>query len=721
MLRNFARDIAPSRRTLLRTGAAAGAALVIGFHLPLRRAAAQTAAAAPAPNAFVRIAADDTVTVISKHLEMGQGTYTGLATILAEELDADWSQIRVESAPADASRYNNLAFGPIQGTGGSSAIANSFEQLRKAGAAARTMLVTAAAQAWSVPAGEITVAAGVIRHARSGRSARFGEFAAAAARLPVLAEVALKDPKDWKLIGAALPRVDSVAKTTGKAEFALDVRLPNMLTAVVMRPPLFGATVKSFDAARARAVPGVRHVVQIANGVAVVAEHTWAALKGREALAVEWDESKAERRGSKELLEEYRALADKPGAVAAQRGDVAAALSGAAKSFDARFDFPFLAHAPMEPLDCVVRLTPMGCEIWSGDQFQTIDQLNAARVLGLEPDQVKINTVFAGGSFGRRATATSDYIVEAVQIARALRGVAQVRLVWTREDDIRGRRYRPLYHHWLKAALGADGKPVAWHHRIVGQSIFAGTPMAAMVKNGVDPTSVEGASNLPYAVPNFQVELHTTEVGVPILWWRSVGSTHTAFSTEVLMDELARAASKDPVTYRLELLKEHPRHHAVLSLAADKAGWGNELPKGRYRGVALHESFNSYVAEVAELSVAGDGSFKVERVVCAVDCGIAINPDVIRAQMEGGVGYGLSAALGEAITLEGGKVVQSNFHDYTPLRIDDMPKVEVHIVRSSAPPTGVGEPGVPPIAPAVANALAVATGKPIRTLPLRSA
>ncbi len=375
----------------------------------------------------------------------------------------------------------------------------------------------------------------------------------------------------------------------------------------------------------------------------------------------------------------------------------------------------------MEPLDCVVRLTPASCEIWAGDQFQTIDQMNAANALGLKPQQVKINTVFAGGSFGRRANIASDYVVEGVQIAKTTRGVAPIRLVWTREDDIRGGRYRPLTHHWLKAAVDGNGMPAAWQHRIVTQSILAGTPFEPMmVKNGIDATSVEGASNLPYAIPNFQVELHTAKAGVPVLWWRSVGSTHTAFSTEVMIDEMARAAGKDPVNYRLTLLKDHPRHAAVLALAADRAGWGKPLPAGRFHGVAVHESFASYVAEVAEVSVAGNGEFKVERVVCAVDCGIAVNPDVIRAQMEGGIGYGLSAALAEQLTLEGGKVVQSNFHDYTPMRISDMPKVEVHIIRSTAAPTGVGEPGVPPIAPAVANALAVARNRPVRSLPLRA-
>lgn len=724
MLKDFHRVWTPSRRAMLRGGAAAGAGLVVAFNFPSRQALGQAAPPAAAANpatAFVRIGADNTVTVIAKHLEMGQGAYTGLATVLAEELDADWNAVRVESAPSDPAKYNNLSWGPVQGTGGSSSLANSFMQLRKAGATARAMLVSAAARMWGVKAEEVTVANGVVSHAKTKRNFTFGQLAANAAGMPVPADVKLKDPKDWKLIGSETTRrVDGKAKTTGTAQFAIDVRLPGMLTAVVARPPLFGATVAKFDAAKAKAIPGVRHVVQIPSGVAVVADHTWAAMKGRDALAVVWDESKAEKRGSKEILAEYRALGEKPGRVAVKKGDVAAALTGAAHTIEARFDFPYLAHAPMEPLDAVVRLTPNGCEIWAGHQIQTLDQMQAAAILGLKPEQVKLNTTLAGGSFGRRANAASDFVVEAVHIARAIRGVAPVRLLWTREDDIRGGRYRPLMHHWMRAAVGPDHMPVAWHHRIVGQSILGGTPFAMMIKDGIDATSVEGASNLPYAIPNLQVELHTTQVGVPVLWWRSVGSTHTAFATEVMIDELARAVGKDPVDYRLTLLKSHPRHRDVLALAAAKSDWGKALPKGRFRGVAVHESFNSYVAEVAEVSVAGDGSFKVERVTCAVDCGIAVNPDVVRAQMEGGIGYGLSAALGEALTLDGGKVVQSNFHDYTPMRIGDMPKVDVHIIRSSAPPTGVGEPGVPPIAPAVANALALASGKQYRALPLRT-
>jgi isoquinoline 1-oxidoreductase beta subunit len=569
-----------------------------------------------------------------------------------------------------------------------------------------------------VPASELSVSKGVVTHAASGRKAEFGALAEAAAKLPVPENVPLKDPEKFNLIGKTAPRLDARAKSNGTAQFALDVKLPGMLTALVARPPLFGATVASIDAGAAKAIPGVVDVVQISSGVAVVGKNFWAARKGREALVVNWNLDKAEKRGSEQMLAEYRELAKTPGLPARMEGNAESALGQAAKRIEATFDFPYLAHAPMEPLDCVVKLSANACEIWAGDQFQTVDQGNAARVLGLKPEQVTIHTLFAGGSFGRRANTVSDYIVEGVEIAKATGGKAPVRLVWTREDDIQGGRYRPLYHHALSAGLDAQGNITAWRHRIVGQSILGGTPFEPMmVKNGIDATSVEGASTLPYAIPNLGVELHTTKTGVPVLWWRSVGSTHTAFSTEVFLDELAAAAGKDPVALRRELLAKHPRHKGVLELAASKASWGRKLPDGWGQGVAVHESFHSYVAQVAEVSTKPDGSWKVERIVCAVDCGQPINPSIIRAQMESAIGYGLSAALYGAITLKDGAVEQSNFHDYQVLRIDQMPKIEVHIVPSREAPTGVGEPGLPPTAPAIANALAVVTKKRLYNLP----
>ncbi|HUI17065.1 MAG TPA: xanthine dehydrogenase family protein molybdopterin-binding subunit [Alphaproteobacteria bacterium] len=708
-----------SRRGFLKGAAASAAGLTIGFHWsgPLRRALAE----APkdfAPNAFLRIAPDNSVTVIAKHVELGQGAYTGLATIVAEELDADWAQIRVESAPADASKYNNLNWGPVQGTGGSSAMANSWMQLRQAGASARAMLVAAAAAEWGVPAASLTVAGGVVRHAPSKRQATFGALAVKAAAQPVPAKVTLKQPKGFKLIGRKLPRVDLLPKTNGTAQFTIDVTFPGMLVALLQRPPLFGAAVKSFDAAASKAIPGVTDVVQVPRGVAVVAKSFWAAKQGRDALKLEWDDSKAEKRSSAAIIAAYRTLADQPGKPARKEGDAATALKGAARTISASYEFPYLAHAPMEPLDAVVKLDGSGCEIWAGDQFQTIDQANAAATAGLKPEQVKIHTLLAGGSFGRRANAASDYIVEAVSIAKALgANGTPVKLQWTREDDIQGGRYRPIYVHKIEAALDAKDQLVAWRHRIVGQSIISGTPFASLIKDGIDGTSVEGAANLPYAVPNLSVELATTETGVPVLWWRVVGSSHTAYATEAFIDEVAHAAGKDPFAFRRALLGRHPRHKGVLELAAKAAGWGKPLPKGQGRGIAVAEAFGTYVAQVAEVTAAPNGKIKVDRVVCAVDCGIPINPDVITAQMEGGIGFGLGAVLYGAITLKEGQVEQANFDSYQVLRIDEMPKVEVHIVPSSAAPTGVGEPGVAPIGPAVANAVFAATGKRLRVLP----
>jgi isoquinoline 1-oxidoreductase beta subunit len=704
-----------TRRRFVQSTALAGAALMIGFRLDGRLALA--ADEVFTPNAFIRIAPDNTVTIIGKHIEFGQGSYTGLATILAEELDADWSQIRVEAAPADAERYNNLKWGPMQGTGGSSAMANSWEQHRRAGATARATLVEAAAREWGVPVSEITVERGVVSHPPSGRRSTFGELAPKAAKLTPPAQVKLKDPSQFTLVGKRVPRIDGAAKTDGSAKFTMDLSLPGMLTAVIARAPRFGATVKSFDATAARRVKGVTHVVQVPTGVAVVATKFWAARKGREALRVMWDESRAESRGSEDLFKAYRVLASRPAMPARWDGDAAAALAGAAKVIEAVYEFPYLAHAPMEPLDAVVRLGPDACEVWAGSQVPTIDQQVVARVVGLPPAKVAIHTMLAGGSFGRRATPNGDVAGEAASVAKAIGGDKPVKLVWTREDDVQGGRYRPLYVHRLRAGLDAQGNIVGWEHRIVGQSILKGSPFEASIKNGIDGSSVEGAANLPYAIPNITVELNTTDVGVPVLWWRSVGSTHTAYSTETFLDELAHAAGRDPLELRRALLAKHPRHLTALNLAAEKAGWGQPLPAGRARGIAVHESFDSVVAQVAEVSRRPDGLPKVEKVVCAVDCGTAINPDVIRAQMEGGIGFGLAGAMWSEITLVRGRAQERNFDSYRPLRIADMPAVEVHIVPSGAAPTGVGEPGVPPIAPAVANAYFHLSGQRVRRLP----
>jgi len=718
-----------TRRDFLKgTGTAGVLALTIGFEWggAMRRAFA--AGAAPAgvaftPNAFLRIGSDNSVTVIAKHVEMGQGAYTGIATVVAEELDADWARVRVESAPADAKRYANLVFGTMQGTGGSSAMANSWNQLREAGGKARAMLLAAAAKEWKVPVTELTVERGTVHHAGKNRQASYGALVATAATLPVPDTVQLKDPKDFKLIGHHAPRVDAAAKSDGTAQFTIDVAMPGMLVALLKRPPWFGATVKSFDAAAAAAVPGVVKVVEVPGGIAVVAKGFWAAKQGRDALKVDWDDSKAEKRSSAALLEEYRRLAGQPALPARKDGDAVKAIKDATRKVSATFEFPYLAHAPMEPLDAVVKLTASSCEIWAGDQFQTVDQANAAHTAGLDPQQVSIHTLYAGGSFGRRANTRSDYIVEAVSIAKAYGADGTpIKLQWTREDDIHGGFYRPMYIHKLEAGLDEKGKLTGWHHVIVGQSIIAGTSFAArMIKDGVDSTSVEGAANIPYAIPNIAVDLSTTQTGVPVLWWRVVGSSHTAYAVEAFIDEVAHAAGEDGFTFRRKLLEQHPRMKAVLELAADKAGWSTPLPPGKGHGIAVAEAFKTLVAQVAEVSVDAKGQVKVDRVVCAVDCGTPINPDIIAAQMEGGIGFGLGAVLYGAITLKDGRIEQDNFNAYRVLRINEMPKVEVHIVPSAEPPTGVGEPGVAPIGPAVANAIFAATGKRNYVLPFSKA
>jgi isoquinoline 1-oxidoreductase subunit beta len=718
-----------SRRDFLRTTAAVGAGLTLATWLPGCSGAPATAAAGTGfvPNAFVRIGTDDTVTVIAKHLEMGQGAYTGLATLLADELDADWSRVTVEGAPADDKLYGNATWGGAMGTGGSSTILSSFQPMREAGAAARAMLVAAAATRWRVPAGEITVTSGVVSHPGSGRSARFGELAADAAKLPVPAKVTLKEASAFRLIGKEdVPRLDIPAKVTGKATFTQDVKLPGMLTALVAHPPRFGGAVKSFDATKAKAVPGVTDVVQVPTGVAVLAKDFWAAKQGRDALVVEWDDAKAETRSSGEIWQEYRALATKPGKVARAKGDAAKALTGAARVVEATYEVPFLAHAAMEPMNCVVQLTKERCELWYGTQMQSGDKGaiqkalkgdiagRVANRLGVGAENIKLNMLYAGGSFGRRAAGASDYVLEAVSIAQAIDGRAPVKMVWTREDDTRAGRFRPMFLHHVRGALDGAGHPVAWQHRTVGQAFFGADD------KGLDEAAVEGLSDLPYEVPNLQVECHVATSPVTTQWWRSVGHSHTAFAKECFVDELARAAGKDPLEFRRALLAKHPRLLGVLNLAAEKAGWGTPTAPGVGRGIAVHESFSSYVAEVAEVLVGKDGSLKVLRVVCAVDCGIVVNPDIVRSQMEGGIAYGLGAALYGAITLEGGVVRQANFDSYRTLRMSDMPVVEVHVVPSTEKPTGVGEPGLPPIAPAVANAIAAATGKPVRRLPLRA-
>jgi len=709
-----------TRRDVLKGGSLTLAILSFG---PLLQACTDKGSSAPAkpltPSHFLRIGADNTVTVISPNSEIGQGAYTGLATLVAEELDADWNLVRVEGAPADVKLFGNPAFGgAMQNTGGSTTIAAFWDPMRKAGATARALLVAAAAQQWSVPAGEITISQGVVSHAGKRESARFGELVAAASKLAAPTDVKVKDPKDFRLIGSLVTRVDSRAKSNGTAQFTQDVQLPDMLVVAVVYPPRFGGKVKSFDGAAAKAMPGVIQVLHFQTpareGVAVVARDFYTAKKAREAVKVEWDESSAFVMGSDAIFAQYKALAQKPGLEAKRVGDAARAYASAARHVEAAYEFPYLSHASMEPLNCVAKLSAQGCEIWNGEQSHTPDQLTISKFLGLKPEQIKINTLFAGGSFGRRANPNADYLLDAVAIAKAEGSGKPVKLVWSREDDIRAGYYRPAYYHSLKAGLDESGRITSWQQRIVGQSIIAGSPLDSGAP--VDPTSVEGAANMPYGIDNLQVELHTTTNGVPIQWWRSVGSTHTAYAVECFLDDIARATKQDPVTLRRNLLEKQPRHLAVLNLAAEKAGWGSPVAAGAARGVALHESFGTIVAEIVNISKRGKG-FHVDRVVCAVDCGIAVNPDIVAMQMESAIAYGLSAITSGTITLKNGHVQQSNFHDHPVLRMTQMPKVEVHIMPSTNHPSGVGEPGTPPIGPAVANALAVLTGKTLRKLP----
>jgi isoquinoline 1-oxidoreductase beta subunit len=701
-----------SRRDFLKAGALLGGGLVLGVSLP--SSAPGKEAPAASLNAFVRIGTDDAVTIMLNHSEMGQGVYTSLPMLVNEELEADWSKIRVESAPVDAA-YNHTAFG-MQMTGGSTSVWSEYDRLRQMGASAREMLIAAAAKQWGVKPSACRAEDGKVIH-KSGKSLSYGKLAKRAAAMPVPKDVKLKDPSKYSTIGSPTRRLDTPQKVNGAAQFGLDVSLPGMLTAVIARPPVFGAKVASVKDGKAKAVAGVKAVAQVPSGVAVIAKDFWSAKKGRDALEIAWDEGPLAALSTAGLRETYADLAKTPGLIAAKEGDAEAAMAKAAKLLSAEYEVPYLAHATMEPMNCTVDLRKNSCEIWTGTQFQTVDRNAAAAIAGLKPEQVQIHTMFLGGGFGRRANPVSDFVSEAVHVARAAK--APVKTVWTREDDTQGGYYRPMWYDRISAGLDEQGGPVAWKHTIVGQSILAGTPFEKMmVKDGIDGTSIEGAADLPYAVPNVLVDLHSPKTGVPVLWWRSVGHSHTAFVVESFLDELAHAAGKDPYEYRKGLLSGHARHFGVLNLAAEKAGWGAPLSEGRARGIAVHSSFGSFIAQVAEVSVDPAGRIRVHKVVCAVDCGKYVNPEIIRAQMESGIVFGLSAALHGAITFRNGRVEQSNFHDYPLLRLTEMPEVEVHIVESSEKSGGIGEPGVPPIAPAVANAVFVLTGKRLRKLPM---
>lgn len=698
--------------------ALAGSGLVLG----LPAASVNASSGGPGMSQpFVRIAPDGQITILIKHLEMGQGVSTGLATILAEELDADWRHVRSEPAPFNPALYKHTVFG-MQTTGGSTSVANSWQQLREAGAVARAMLLQAAAQRWGVPVAELTAHRGRVMHGASGRQLGYGELAEAAARLPVPDGVPLKSGDAYTLIGRERGRLGSADMARGAVTYGIDVQRPGMGVAVLRRSPRFGGRVRSVDAAAARALPGVRSVHQLPQGVAVVADDSWTAIKARALLQIEWDDSRAETRSTPELKTEFTRLAasGEPGIDALVRGDAAAALANARKVLTADFELPYLAHQPMEPLAAVGELRDGRCEIWAGCQNPSADHRAAVRILGLPAEQVVLHLLPSGGSFGRRATFSADWISELAELLRAQAAAGDMRpvkLMWTREDDITGGYYRPMNLHRLRAGLDAQGRLLAVEQTIVAQSFSP-----SMTKPGMparpDPFVTEGHLAEVYEVPHARTRWVKPDVGVPVHTYRALGYNHTTFSKEVMMDELARAAGQDALAFRLAHLGGHPRHAVALRLAAEHAGWGQVLPPGRALGLAVQEAYKTVVAQVARVRI-DQGQIIVERVVCVVDCGVVINPGTLRAQMEGGIAWGLSAVLHNELTLDAGRVQQSNFHDAPVLRLNEMPVIEVHSIASDAAPTGIGEPGSVPILAAVANAVARLTGRPVRSLPIR--
>lgn len=702
-----------NRRDFLKVSTATAGGFLLSFWLPENAPlAAQQVdgivpgaqlSTAPRFNAFIRIAPDESVTFQIHKAEMGQGTLTSLPQLLAEELDCDWKKIRTEFPGVEPE------YGPMMGVYGSLSIRTSWVPLRKAGAAAREMLVEAAARQWRVEPSACSTDNGFVINNATGARLSYGSLAEAAAKIPPPANPTLKDPAKYKLIGTSPKKRDTPGKIAGKTIFGIDVVRPGMLYATLQRCPVFGGTVASFDAAKAKAVPGVKHVVRISNGVAVVADSTWAAIEGRKALTVQFDEGPRAVNSTASLRQMFADLATKPGASARREGDAEPVLAAAAKKIESVYEAPYLSHAPMEPMNCVAEVTADGCDVWASTQIQQTARDIAAMVTGLPKEKVRIHTQYIGGGFGRRGRA--DFIAEGVEIAMAVK--APVKLTWTRDDDLQHDTYRPGSYTKLAAALGPDGMPTAWTGRVVCQS-FAG------LRNGVDGAAVEGVADMPYSVPNISVDYHNPDTGIPCSYWRSVGYSQNTFFTESFTDELAHAAGKDPVEFRRALLRKNPRLLGVLNLVAEKAGWGKPLPAGRHRGVAVVNNIGSYNAQVAEVS-AEKGKIRVHRVVCAVDCGVLVNPAIAEQQIQSGIVYGLSAALKQAITMDHGRVLQANFDTFDPLRIDEMPVVEVHFVKSTEAPGGLGEASTPTAAPALANAVFAATGRRVRMLPIRPA
>ncbi|MGH7413112.1 MAG: molybdopterin cofactor-binding domain-containing protein [Candidatus Rokuibacteriota bacterium] len=701
------------RRALLQNGLAVGAGLTIGFRFP-GSPRAQTAGVF-APNQWLSIDRDGLVTITNSVPEMGQGSLTTTTMIIADELDADWKKIRVQQAPADPKRYANPVTGS-QAYGGSRGVRDHMAMWRKSAAAAREMLKQAAAAEWGVPADTVDTEPGVVVHRPSGRRFPYGRLVDRAQALPVPQNPKLKTPAQFRYIGKNVPRLDSPEKVTGRGIYGMDVQVPGMFVASIERPPVVsGGTVQGVDAAAARAVPGVKHVVQVSNGVAVVADRFPAALAGRRALKVTWDPGPMARVSSTQISAGYAALAGQPGLVARRDGDAERVLGAGGRIQEAVYEVPFLEHACMEPMNATAHVTPDACVVWAPTQNPGATQATAARITGLPPEKITVNTTLLGGGFGRRGEV--DFIVDAVETAKAVG--APVKVMWTREDDLQHGFYRPATYNVVRAALDGGGAPVAWSHRIVGPGILA-QKGRMRANTAVDPAAVAGARDLPYDIPNLQVEWVEKDFGVPLGFWRSVGASQNTFVTESFIDELAHQAGKDPFEYRRGLLGRSPRHKAVLEMAAARSDWGSPAPAGRGRGIAVAFSYGSYAAHVIEASGAPDGAVRVHRVVCVIDCGIAVNPDQVKAQMEGGAVYALTAALYGQITVDRGRVQQSNFHDYPMMRINEMPVVETHILDSGEAPGGLGEPGVPPVAPALCNAIFALTGKRIRRLPIRA-
>jgi isoquinoline 1-oxidoreductase subunit beta len=701
-----------SRRSFLRAGAAAGGGLMLSLSLPLGSATAATNDFVP--NAFVRIGEDGKIVLTMPYVEMGQGTYTSVSMLIAEELEVGLSRVTLEHAPPDEKLYGNPILGGMQVTGASTAIMAAWKPMREAGAVARTMLVQAAAKRWNVDPTSCTAENGEVLHKASGRGLKYAAVAADAAKLPVPKEVALKSPKDFKLIGTPARRLDAPAKVNGTAVFGIDARPPGVKIATLAQSPVFGGKLKSVDDTATRAVKGVRQIVRLEDCVAVVADHMGAAKKGLAALKVEWDDGPHARVTTEQVARELEQAALSPGAVAETVGDVDKAMAGAVTKVEATYHMPFLAHATMEPMNCTVHLRKDGCEVWVGTQVLARAQAIAAQVSGLPLDKVVVHNHLLGGGFGRRLEV--DGVGRAVEIAKQVDG--PVKVVWTREEDIQHDMYRPFWFDHLTAGLDAQGKPVAWNHRFAGSSV-ASRWAPGWFNKGLDPDSTDGAINLVYGLPNKRTEYVRVEPpGIPTAFWRSVGPSHNVFVMESFIDELAAAAKQDPLAYRLALVDGKPRAEAVLALAGEKSGWGKKLPDGMGRGVSVQNVFGSYMAQVAEVEVAKDGTVRVRRVTCAIDCGTVVNPDTVRAQVEGAVNFGVSAALWGEITLRNGRVEQSNFDSYRVLRIDEAPAIDVHIVQNGEAPGGLGEPGTSAVVPAIANAIFAATGKRLRRMPV---